>query len=167
MKTKFLPVIIFATISLSLFAGNSNAGEIKTTLIDTSCCPPDSLKVVSKTFPVFCVSWHVASDSNCRVPYGFEIQWRRYVGAGPWSSFIKIYTGGTTENFCTRVDTCTVYQWRVRTICDTLNGGTYSDWVYGNKIIMDCGIVALTDDIREQAEKLNITLQAIKPKEQD
>ncbi len=171
MKTKILAAFICAIITLSFYAGNANA-SIKTVVTDTACCPPDSLKIISTIYPVFCVSWHVRADSGCRVSYGFEVQWRYHPGSNPWNGAIKIYTGGSTVSFCANVDTCRVYQWRVRTICDTLNGGTYSAWVYGGKIAMNCGVarqraVALLDGSKEQAEKSKISLQAIKPKEQE
>jgi len=139
MKPKSLSIALIVIACLSFNTLKAKA-EIKYSITDTICCPPDSLKVISTNYPVFCVSWQVASDSTCRTPYGFTVQWRPYPWTGPWLEAIKVYTGGTTVIFCESVTVCTSYQWRVRTICDTANGGTYSDWVYENKFAMqNCG----------------------------
>jgi hypothetical protein len=77
----------------------------------------------------------VSIDSNCKSPYGYEIQWKQ-LGTLLWYNRILPYTGGTTVNYCDSVTVCGNYQWRVRTICDTIGGYTYSDWVNGNKFTM-------------------------------
>ncbi len=168
MKTKLLPVIIFTIVS---FSTKANA-LIQNPLTDTVCCTPDSLKIVSVNYPVFCVSWHVRSDSGCRLPYSYEVQWRYYPSTNPWNGAIVTYTGSTTLSFCARVDTCRTYQWRVRTICDTLNGGHYSDWVYGNKIGMNCPVSKTSENDLKQtahaAEAADINRESrrvLKPKE--
>jgi hypothetical protein len=169
MKTNFLSITICTIIALSLYAGKANGGTT-TSGRDTVCCAPDSLKVVSINYPVFCVSWKVNPDSSCKTPYGFEVQWRHYPGSFPWTGKIMIYTGGTIINFCDSVDSCGGFQWRVRTICDTLNGGTYSDWVYGNKFSMPCGghfqkKVLSPGKPGQSQDKPMGSLQALKPKE--
>lgn len=170
MKAHFISVIICIFIYLFCFTDKTNAA-IKTSVIDTACCAPDSLKVVSTDFPFFCVSWHVPADSNCRTPIGFEIQWRYYPSSNPWTSSTVLYTGGTTINICHSVDTCRNYQWRVRTICDTANGGVYSDWVYGNKFGMkNCGNGfqkpdALFNEPDNEAIKRSFSTPALKPNE--
>lgn len=138
MKTILRSIVVCAIISLSLFAGKANAGIIAAP-IDSVCCNPDSLKVVSVNYPVFCVSWRISSDSMCKTPYGFAVQWRLlFPATGAWTERIKIYTGGTLINFCDTLTNCGVYQWRVRAICDTTGDSTYSDWVYGNKFSTNC-----------------------------
>lgn len=134
MKTKFQLLVIAITI-LSFYSSNANA-TIKFPVIDSTCCKPDSLKVVSTYFPTFCVSWQISTDSVCQPPYGFEVEWRLFPSAAPWNNQTVIYTGGTTVNFCAQVLGCGNYQWRIRTICDTAGVFTYSDWVYGNKFAM-------------------------------
>lgn len=172
MKLNFRYTAICLIISLSLFTGKANA-SITDPIRDTICCTPDSLKVVSTNYPVFCVSWIVPSDSSCIIPYGFEIQWRQFPGSFPWYSKIIIYTGGTIINFCDSVSVCGSYQWRVRTICETPGGiTTYSDWIYGNKFSMvNCLNKGLnfTEDFKNKQnpanEKSTISSQAVKPKE--
>lgn len=130
---------IYVAIISILLATNVNAGN-KLNGVDTTCCAPDSLAVISTNYPTFCVRWQVSADSNCINPYGFEIRWAYFPGSGPWHSAIIPYAGGTIINFCSNVDTCRSYQWMVRTICDTANGGIYSDWVGGRKFVMtNCG----------------------------
>jgi len=171
MKTNFRSIAFCVIISLSIYAGKANAG-IKIPITDSVCCNPDSLKVVSVNYPVFCVSWKVSTDSTCKHPYGFTVQWRPYPGSGAWTERIKIYTGGTTINFCDSVDTCRNYQWRVRTICDTTNGGIYSDWVYGNKFAMNCiggkakisvGFINVSNNT---TNKVNLSAPMRKPEEE-
>lgn len=171
MQTNFRSIAICAIISLFLYAGKANA-TIKVPIADTICCAPDSLKVVSTNFPVFCVSWRVSIDSNCKSPYGFEIQWRQFPGSYSWNSRTVTYTGGTTINFCDSVSVCGGYQWRVRTICDTIGSTTYSNWIYGNKFSMtNCldGNLNFTDDFKKKENAVNnrstVPKQAIKPKE--
>lgn len=139
MNAKFSSIVFCAIFSLSLIVVKANT-SFKVPITDSICCDPDSLKVVSVNYPVFCVSWKIPADSTCKHPFGFTVQWKPYPSSDPWSEKIIIYTGGTTINFCDSVDTCRNFQWRIRTICDTLNGGTYSNWVYGNKFSMNCGI---------------------------
>jgi len=173
MKTNYRYTAICIIIVLSLFAGKANA---KTTDVirDSVCCTPDSLKVVSTNYPVFCVSWVVPFDSSCKRPYGFEIEWRQFPGSFPWNSRIIIYAGGTLITFCDSVSICGGYQWRVRTICDSLGGTTtYSDWIYGNKFSMvNClfdGVLNFTEDFKNKQnpakDKSTLSRQAIKPKE--
>lgn len=130
MKTKFLS-IAFIAISFLFFNPKANA-ELRAPVIDTICCKPDSVKIISTNFPVFCVSWKVSADSSCKSPYGFTVQWRPFPGSGPWTEKIAVYGGGTTIYFCDSVPVCSGYQLRVRTICDSANT-VYSDWVYSNK----------------------------------
>ncbi len=164
MKTKFQLIAIAITI-LSFYTGKVNA-EIKLPIIDSTCCKPDSLKVVSTNYPVFCVSWQISTDSTCQRPYGFEIEWRPFPSASPWYNKIVIYTGGTVINFCDSVINCGNYQWRVRTICDTAGVTTYSDWVYGNKFAMTNCLEGLQipsyskDKMREKNQSFNISNQA-------
>jgi len=129
-------IVLFAIISLTLFASNAYA-SVKVPVTDTICCNPDSLKVVSVIYPTFCVSWRISLDSPCRVPYAFQVQWRRFPSSDPWTEAIKIYTGGTTISFCSTVNECRAYQWRVRVVCDSIDS-TFSDWVYGPKFGMNC-----------------------------
>ena len=133
MKKTLRFIAVCAIISLSLFSGNANAG-IKAPLVDSICCTPDSLRVISTNYPVFCVSWNVRADDSCRTPQAFEIQWKPLLGT-IWNSILVPYTGGTTINFCDSVDTCGTYVWRVRTKCDD---STYSDWVNGAKFTFPC-----------------------------
>lgn len=135
MKTILPALLIFSTF----FFTKSAKAIPSYHMPDTVCCPPVKLQVVSTIFPTFCVSWQVNMDSNCiKTPYGYQVQWAAYPGTGPWSSATVVYSGGNTINFCANADTCRNYQWRVRTICDTSNGGTYSNWVYGRKFAMTC-----------------------------
>ena len=133
MKKIFRSIAVCAIISVSLFGGKANAG-IKAPLVDSVCCTPDSLRVVSLNYPVFCVRWNVRADDSCRIPQAFEIQWKPLLGT-IWKSVLVPYTGGTTINFCDSVDTCGTYVWRVRTKCDDV---TYSDWVNGPKFTFVC-----------------------------
>lgn len=149
MKIKSIcNILLLGFFAAILITDEIQAGP-RQNVTDTICCPPVNLQVVSTTFPTFCVSWQVNTDSGCiHPPYGYEIQWAYYPGSGPWWSGNVVYSSGTTINFCTNVDTCRNYQWRVRTICDTANGGTYSDWVYGKKFAMGC-----THDGQKNSEK--------------
>lgn len=149
MKNKtFFHTLLLALFSTCILAFSTKA-ESSINMPDTVCCPPLNLQIVSTTFPTFCVSWQVNADSGCiHPPYGYEIQWAYYPGTGPWSSGTVVYSSGTTINFCANTDTCRNYQWRVRTICDTANGGAYSDWVYGKKFAMSC-----THDGQKNSEK--------------
>ena len=137
MKTNFRLIAICAIITLSLFTGNANANT-KILVTDTICCNPDSLKVVSTNYPVFCVSWRVSADSTCKRPYGFVIQWRPFPGSGPWTEKTMYYFRGTIVTFCDSVPECKTYQWRVRTICVIGNVTTYSDWIDGPNFPMIC-----------------------------
>lgn len=165
MKTKFQLLAIAITI-LFFYSSNANAA-IKFSIIDSTCCKPDSLKVVSTNFPTFCVSWQISTDSACQAPYGFEVEWRQFPSALPWNNQTVIYSGGTTINFCAQVLGCGNYQWRVRTICDTAGVFTYSDWVYGNKFAMrncleELQIPSDSKDKRSQKnQSFNISKQAI------
>jgi len=153
MQTNFRSIVICVIVSLFLFSGKANA-MIKGPIRDSVCCAPDSLKIVSTNFPVFCVSWRVSIDSNCKNPYGFEIQWKQ-LGTFLWFNKMVPYTGGVIINFCDSVSVCGNYQWRVRTICDTIGGYTYSDWIYGNKFTMvNClvGGVNFTRDLKNSQE---------------
>jgi hypothetical protein len=170
MQTNFRLIVICAIISLFLYTGKANAA-IKLPITDTICCAPDSLKVISTNFPIFCVSWRVSVDSNCKSPYGFEIQWKQ-LGTFLWYNKIISYSGGVIVNFCDSVSVCGNYQWRVRTICDTIGGYTYSDWIYGNKFSMvNClvGGLNFTKDLKNKQkpvkDKSTISNQAIKRNE--
>ena len=169
MQANFRSIAFCAIMILSLSSGKVNAG-LKNSKTDTICCTPDSLKLVSTNHFIFCVSWRVSTDSNCRTPYGFELQWRRYLSSDPWKSKVIIYNGGTSVSLCDSVDTCRSYQWRVRTICDTLGSGTYSDWVYGSKFVIICIISPQNrNDFKHLpllATKIeNITANILKPQE--
>jgi len=129
MQLKLRPIAICAIISLSLFAGKANA-EIKLPTTDSTCCKPDSLKVVSLNYPAFCVSWWFPEDSACVIPYGFEVQWRA-LGTHFYAGGTKFYVSGGTQIFCDNVYSCRTHEWRVRTICTSGGVTTYSDWVYG------------------------------------
>jgi hypothetical protein len=180
MKKHFLKITLIFTIII--FNVLSLKAERKLTLIDTTCCTPDSLKLVSYNYPVFCVSWHVRNDSGCVNPYGFTIQWAKSPGIGPWKEKIVLYTSGTIINFCDSVDSCVRWQWRVRTICTVGSNTTYSDWVYGSRFEMVCNhdfakprnngtnshfdiipnpatsqILVLTDDTKDQKSIISIT----------
>ena len=141
MRTKIHLLAFLLGITFFLTSENVNAvptgsdsfREIKTPLYDT-CCGPDSLKVVSTNYPVFCVSWQVRIDSICSAPQAFEIRWRSFFSQ-VWKSKIVTYTSGTTINFCDSVDTCGLHVWQVRTKC---NDSTYSNWVSGSKFTMPC-----------------------------
>ncbi len=133
MVTKSRLLAFCLVITFLFFAANAKA-ESNTTTIDSTCCTPDSLRVISTNYPVFCVSWNVRTDSMCRTPQAFEIQWKPLFGA-IWKSKLVPYTFGTTINFCDSVDTCGTYLWRVRTKCDD---NTYSDWVDGKKFTFQC-----------------------------
>lgn len=133
MITKTRLLAFCSVITLLFFATNVKAENRRNTY-DSTCCAPDSLRVVSTNYPVFCVSWNVHIDSTCRTPQAFEIQWKPLFGT-IWKSKIVPYTSGTTINFCDSVDTCGTYLWRVRTICDD---STYSDWVDGKKFTIPC-----------------------------
>jgi hypothetical protein len=126
----------------AIFSVLSINAKNKIGLIDTTCCTPDSLTVVSLNYPVFCVSWHVRTDSGCTTPYGFIVQWKKFIGTDLWKEKIVLYTSGTTVNFCDSIDSCGRWLWRVRTICKIdSNNTTYSDWVYGPRFApqpIDC-----------------------------
>lgn len=145
MKTNFRFIAICAIISLSLFTGKANA-KTKIPIIDTICCNPDSLKIVSTNYPVFCVSWRVSADSACKRPYGFVIQWRPFPGSGTWTEKTIFYFRGTIVTFCDSVPGCISYQWRIRTICVTGTDTTYSDWIGGPKFAMICGADPISFD---------------------
>lgn len=137
MKTKML----YGLFTFSLFLSLSQVyAKDKRPFADTTCCTPDSLKVVSLNYPIFCVSWHVPSDSSCIRPYGFIIQVAKFPGSGPWKEKIVIYSTGGIINFCDSIDSCGAHQWRVKTICISNGITTYSDWVYGNKFNFNCSL---------------------------
>ena len=92
---------------------------------DSTCCMPDSLKVVSLNQPVFCVSWEMPGDS-CERQQGFEIQWR-LVGTLIWKTR-SINPTGPVYTYCDTAE-CGKNIWRVRTKCDD---STFSDWAYGS-----------------------------------
>lgn len=170
MKKHLKSIALLTIISFLFFTGKANTIN-KLPITDTICCPPDSLKVVSTNFPVFCVSWKVSADSSCKLPFGFEVEWRPFPGSGPWTTKVKIYTGGTLVTFCDSVSVCSGYQWRVRTICDSTSGGTatYSAWVYGNKFAMTCGNLQILNSDADRnnppSSKRIISPQVIKSKE--
>lgn len=112
---------------------NVNA-EIRKPVYDSTCCAPDSLRFVSINCPIFCVSWRVPSDSLCKQPIGFEVQWKLLAGT-VWNDKVITYSSGTTITFCDTVAGMGVHVWRVRTIC---SDSTYSDWVNGNKFNSPC-----------------------------
>jgi len=134
MRTKIRLLRFCSIIIFLFFAANAKAENRTIPYDSTTCCAPDSLKVISTSNPIFCVSWNVHIDSTCRTPQAFEIQWKPFFGT-IWKSKIVSYTSGTTINYCDSVDTCGLYSWRVRTKCDD---STYSDWVYGNKFTIPC-----------------------------
>jgi len=114
---------------------NKAKAEKRSPLIDsTNCCTPDSLRVISVTDSIFCVRWHVKTDSNCTHPQAFEIHWKLRFGS-VWKTKTITYTSGNIIDFCDTVD-CGVNIWEVRTKC---NDSTYSDWVPGNKFTILCG----------------------------
>ena len=170
MKTKFLSI---AFIVITCLCFNSKASAKNNLFFtDTTCCKPDSAKVVSTNFPLFCLSWRVSADSSCKRPYGFTVQWRQFPGNGPWTEKIVIYNGNPTVNFCDRVSICTSYIARVRTICDSTNT-TFSDWIYFNKFFMtNCsGAKPAGDKISNgksdsDDHKINTSSSLLKPKEE-
>jgi hypothetical protein len=135
MRTK-IHLLALSLVIIFLFRAENVKAENNQLYTDSTCCAPDSLVFISATYPVFCVSWHVRSDSVCHHPQGFEVQWK-LLTVTVWKSKTVTYTTGTIINFCDSVDTCGAFQWRVRTKC---TDSTYSDWVYGKKFTIICGI---------------------------
>lgn len=115
-------------------ATENYSSESKLMFADTVCCPPDSLKVISTNYPVFCVRWKVKRDSACKRVAAFEVQWK-LVASTVWSSQIVSYTSGDTVSFCQSVFTCGLYQWRVRTKC---TDSSFSTWTNGAKFNFSC-----------------------------
>ncbi|MCB9059860.1 MAG: T9SS type A sorting domain-containing protein [Calditrichae bacterium] len=129
MKSK-LPVLIFGLLSFLVVTQNTNAKTLTLlALPDSTCCAPDSLEFVSENYPEFCVSWHVSTDSTCKAPIGFEVQWKLQFGF-LWHTKTISYSSGSTILFCDTIAGCGTHQWRVRTIC---YDSSYSDWVDGKK----------------------------------
>lgn len=132
MKPKrYLPAI-WTLLAFFFFAGDVNAGTNRLlgktiSLPDSTCCPPDSLGVISLNCPDFCFRWHVPDDSTCRTIMGFQVEWKLLLGS-VWTSQYVPYTSGTSVTYCGTLDTCGSFIWRVRTKC---NDSTFSDWVYG------------------------------------
>lgn len=147
MTTKIHLLAFCSVITFILCTENVKA-ENKIPTYDSTCCRPDSLRFISANYPIFCVSWKIPSDSMCRAPQGFEIQWKLLSGT-IWKTKVVTYTSGTTITFCDSTDSCGLYVWRVRTIC---NDSTYSDWVNGNKFTMLCD-----HDIRDNVQNLSIS----------
>ena len=143
MLTK-VHLLAFCSAITFFLSANDVKAETKIPTYDSTCCSPDSLRFISALYPIFCVSWKVPSDSACRVPQGFEIQWKLLSGT-IWKNKIVTYTSGTTITFCDSTDSCGIYVWRVRTKC---NDSTYSNWVNGNKFTMPCD--------RDNVQKLSI-----------
>ena len=125
----------FILLTALLFCNTNVKAGVNAPYGDSSCCTPDSLTVVSTSFPRFCVRWHIPDDSSCKNIQGFQIQWKLLLTHN-WDGQFVTYTSGSYIDFCDSVDVCGVYQWRVRIKC---NDSTYSDWVYGNKFGFDCG----------------------------
>ncbi len=143
-----LKIIAFFLISFFLVINETGFARDRNRLPDSIiCCTPDSLNIISTNYPTFCVGWKVAFDSTCLAPMGFELEWKPLFG-GFWISEYVPYSSGIYISHCDSVDTCGVYQWRVRTKC---NDSTFSDWVYGPKITMNCG-----HDMALQPSKLRI-----------
>jgi hypothetical protein len=126
-------VIKALAFSILLFSASESFADDYRPVYDT-CCAPDSLQVISKIYPVFCVSWQVHVDSVCPTPIEYEIQWKLLLGA-VWTSKIVTYTSGTLINFCYTLLGCGTHVWRVRTRCGSNN---YSDWVNGPKFTPIC-----------------------------
>lgn len=131
LKIRFLT----ASMLITFFLCNQNANaETRIPVYDSICCAPDSLRFVSINCPIFCVSWRVPSDSLCKQPIGFEVQWKLLAGA-VWNDKVVSYSSGTTITFCDTVAGNGVHVWRVRTIC---SDSTYSEWINGNKFNSPC-----------------------------
>ena len=127
MKTKLFLLVTFIMVTLSYCS--KSVDENITASRMTTCCPPDSLSLYYYTGKQFCIRWKVSADSSCTIPYGFQVQWRQYPGLFTWNTKTVVYNSGNTIVFCDTAKVCTENIWRVRTICDTANGGTYSNWV--------------------------------------
>jgi hypothetical protein len=133
MRKKIHLLALSSVIAFLLGSENVKA-ENNRPFIDSTCCAPDSLTLVSVNYSTFCIGWKVASDSACRTPQGFEVQWK-LLTASTWHSQTVIYTLGTVVNFCVPIDTCGSFQWRVRTKC---NDSTYSGWIKGKTFVISC-----------------------------
>ncbi len=149
------------------FLLNSNSVNAKSDIpvIDSICCMPDSLMVTSVAYPVFCVRWKVPSDSTCRRSQGFEVQWKRLTDS-IWHSQVVIDSSGSYVNFCDSIDTCGVYQVRVRTKC---TDSIYSNWTGVKKFLLACEggrtsrIESLVISPNPASTSIIITAKDIKP----
>lgn len=132
IKTSLSALVLVITFLLN--SKNVNA-KSNIPVIDSVCCMPDSLTITSVVYPMFCVRWKVPSDSTCLRAQRYEVQWKHLTDS-IWQSQVVIDSSGTYVNFCDSVDTCGVYQVRVRTKC---NDSTYSNWTGIKKFLTACG----------------------------
>ena len=84
MRTK-IHLLALSLVIVFVFRAENVKGENNPLYADSTCCAPDSLTFIRATYPVFCVSWHVPSDSACLHPQGFEVQWK-LLTASIWKS---------------------------------------------------------------------------------
>lgn len=104
----------------------------------SSCCTPDSLKLVSLTANSFCVSWKIKDSAACDSAIGAVLQFRP-VGFRFWKTVTVYYSPGTTSyTYCDSVIPCTTYEWQVKTICYKNGVTSYSGYVSGPKFTTPC-----------------------------
>jgi len=134
MKSKSLCTILGCFIATFFF----------TTQASAQCCRfPDSLKIKSVFDSSFCLQWnaHISGvdSSGCDTARSFEVQYKPLGDTiHGWNDSIKRYNGKTTVTFCDTASPCKKYQWRVRNICVHNGDTTYSAWINGPRIVMNC-----------------------------
>jgi hypothetical protein len=161
-KSRFIE---FCLVIAFFLCENNVEAKDKIPPIDSTCCEPINPHFISASYPVFCVTWKSNSDSTCLAPQGFEIEWKLY-GTTLWTDDTVNHPHGNTISFCDSTDTCGLYVWRVRTIC---NDSTFSSWVDGDKFTMPCpgGRLMTTQNLsispNPASNKITISGNNIKP----